>query len=182
MEPLPPPIWPRPRDYSTALPIAVPDLAEAARLLDRPLPEVERAAGQIRPYIHQDGRPFWSLHLLSRELGVNLAKVQAARSARAAAEARPRSRRIRRPGPGPVPRLSHEEAEAAADLAEEIGTIAAAEQYDVGRSTLNRAWRHYGIEGPWPAAGWPRTAELPARAPRSLANESAWSHLQRCLV
>jgi hypothetical protein len=138
------------------IPVAVPDLADAARLLDRPLPEVERAARQIRPYPHQDGRPFWSLNQLARELGVDLTKVTTARSARAAAEARSRSRgaaaansrQVRRPGPGPALRLTREQAEEAADLAEEIGTIAAAERYDVSRSTLTNTWRRYGIASP----------------------------------
>jgi hypothetical protein len=130
------------------LPIAVPDLAEAARLLDRPLPEVEQAARQIKPYLHQDGRPFWSMHLLSRELGVDLAKVQTAWTIKAQAAARSRSRGGAAARAGPALRLSREQAEAAADLAEEIGTIAAAERYGVSRSTLTDTWRRWNIASP----------------------------------
>jgi hypothetical protein len=57
-------------DQGDTAPLAVPDLAIAARLLGQPLDQVKDAATRTRPYPHADGTTFYSLHQLTRALGL----------------------------------------------------------------------------------------------------------------
>jgi hypothetical protein len=109
------------------LPIAVADLAEAADLLDQPLNRIRWAAARIRPYPHADGRQFYSLRKLAREI---------------------HQYAPRQGGIGRWPFITPEQAKAAVPRARTIGTAAAARELGVGRSCLFATWRRLGIPGP----------------------------------
>jgi hypothetical protein len=66
-------------------PLAVPDLAIAAQILARPLPTVERAAQEVEPYRHGDGRPCWSIRELAKALSLPVEPVTRSQTRKRAA-------------------------------------------------------------------------------------------------
>jgi hypothetical protein len=109
------------------LPLAVADLAEAADLLGQPVHRVRWAAARIQPYPHVDGRQFYSLRKLARQV---------------------HQYAPRQGGIGRLPFLTPEQAEAAVPRARTIGTAAAAAELGVSKSCLFATWRRLGIPGP----------------------------------
>jgi hypothetical protein len=119
-------------------PIGVPDLAEAAALLQLDLDEVTLAAELVRPWLHHDGSTlFWSLRQLARQV------ARDRRSGRHSQRRHPRPEHIRDKATGPL--LTKDQAVAARKLAGQVGIVAAARQLDVTTGTLYRTWDRHGI-------------------------------------
>lgn len=110
-------------------PVGVETLEQAAVILKADLAAVERASRQVQPWRHVDGvTMFWSVDQLRRQLR--------------------RQGRAVNGGSRNRPRLSLEDAEAAAVLAESAPYSQVAAAAGCSSSAMVAAWTFYGIKAP----------------------------------